>query len=101
MLDFGFVELLMIMVIAVLVMGPNEIPKVMVALGRVVRRVQYVKYAFSQQFEDVMRDADLSDIRKQVNFEAKDFDEAEADEEYLADDPAPSDVADNVEVKDE
>ncbi len=86
MLDFGFVELLMIVVVAVLVIGPSEIPKVMVALGRVVRRVQYVKYAFSQQFEDIMRDADLSDIRKQVNFEAKDFDEDAADAEYS---PAP------------
>ena len=84
MLDFGLAELLMIAVVAVLVIGPNEIPKVMIALGRVFRRIQYVKYAFSQQFEDVMRDADLSDIRKQVNFEEKDFDEEEADAEYLA-----------------
>lgn len=83
MLDFGFVELLMIIVVAVLVIGPSEIPKVMVALGRVVRRIQYVKYAFSQQFEDYMREADLDDIRKQVNFEDKSFDEADEDEAYF------------------
>jgi len=85
MLDFGLVELLLIMVVVVLVIGPEEIPKVMVALGRIVRRLQYVKYAFSQQFEDYMRQADLDDIRHQVNFEHKDFDESEEDDAYFAD----------------
>ena len=89
MLDFGWPELFLIIAIAILVIGPDEIPVVMVTLGRVMRRLSYVRYAISQQFEDVMRDADLDDIRKSVNFEAKDehgndieFDEAAADEEY-------------------
>lgn len=89
MLDFGWPELLLIIAIAILVIGPDEIPVVMVTLGRIMRRLSYVRYAISQQFEDVMRDADLDDIRKSVNFEAKDeqgndieFDEAAADEEY-------------------
>ncbi len=73
MLDFGWPELFLIIAITVLVVGPDDIPKVMVALGRIFRRFQYIKYAISQQFEDVMRDADMDDIRKSVNFEAKDL----------------------------
>ena len=69
MLDFGWTELFLIIAVAVIVIGPKEIPVLMVALGRVVRRLQYIKYAISQQFDDVMRDADLDDIRKSVNFE--------------------------------
>lgn len=80
MLDFGFPELLVIIALAVIVVGPQEIPKIMVALGRIVRRLQYVRYAVSQQFEDFMREHDLADVRDQVNFEARDFDEAEFDE---------------------
>lgn len=85
MLDFGWAELFLIMAVAVLVIGPDEIPKIMVGLGRLVRRFQYVKYAVSRQFDEVMRDADLADIRKQVNFEepAGGFDEAGEDEDYL------------------
>ena len=79
MLDFGFAELLVIVALAVLVIGPQEIPKVMLGLGRVMRRLQYVRYAFSQQFEDFMRENDLEDIRQQVNFEAKEFDEGAED----------------------
>lgn len=83
MLDFGWPELLVIMAVAVLVIGPDEIPVIMVALGRIVRRLQYIRYAFSQQFEDFLKEADLEDIRKQVNFEEKEFDEAGADEEEM------------------
>ncbi|MGH1402826.1 MAG: Sec-independent protein translocase subunit TatA/TatB [Alphaproteobacteria bacterium] len=87
MLDFGWPELFLIIAVAVVVIGPDEIPVIMVALGRVFRRFQYIKFAISQQFDDVMRDADLDDIRKSVNFEAKEtdtFDEAEADEDFIA-----------------
>lgn len=81
MLDFGFPELLVIIALGVVVLGPNEIPKLMIGLGRVVRRLQYMKYAVSQQFEDFMRESDVGDIRSQVNFEEKHFDEAAADED--------------------
>tara|TARA_B100001093_G_C26315327_1_gene795330 strand:- start:243 stop:566 length:324 start_codon:yes stop_codon:yes gene_type:complete len=90
MLDFGWPELLVIIIITVFMIGPDDIPKVMVALGRIFRRIQYIKFALSQQFEDVMRDADLDDIRKSVNFEDRtsddeaEFNEADADEDYIA-----------------
>lgn len=82
MLDFGFSELLLVIAIAVFVIGPEEIPKIMVTLGRITRRLAYIKYAFSQQFEDFMREADLEDIRRRVNFEEdkRGFDEAAHDE---------------------
>lgn len=82
MLDFGWAELLIIVVVGVLVIGPNEIPGLMRGLGRIVRRLQYIRYAFTQQFDDFMQENDLNDIRNSVNFEAKNFDEIEADEEF-------------------
>lgn len=87
MLDFGFSELLLIMAIAIFVIGPQEIPKIMVTLGRVTRRLTYIKYAFSRQFEEFLREADLEDIRKQVNFEQppQGFDEAAEDEGFALD----------------
>ncbi len=83
MLDFGFPELLVIITLTILVIGPKELPVLMRGLGRVVRRLQYVRFAVSQQFEDFMRESDLDDIRKSVNFEEKDFDEAAEDKSYL------------------
>ncbi len=86
MLDFGWPELFVIVALSVLFVGPEELPRVMVVLGRLVRRLQYARYAISQQFEEVMREADLDDIRKSVNFEEgadpELYEDAESDEAY-------------------
>lgn len=88
MFDLGWSEIFLIMVVGVLVVGPEEIPVVMRQLGRVVKRLQYIRYAMTQQFEDIMKDSGLDDMRKQVNFEEQiknaDFDEKSADEEEAA-----------------
>lgn len=95
MLDFGWTELFLIMAVAVMVIGPKELPALMHGLGRIVRRLQYMKFALSQQFDDFMNEADMKDLGRGVNFEApKDstvFDEAAEDEDpaYIIDaDPA-------------
>jgi sec-independent protein translocase protein TatB len=91
MLDFGWPELFVIAIMAVLVIGPQDLPKVMVGVGRLFRRVQYITYAMSQQFDDVMQQADLNHLRDDVNFEAErasdseTFDEEAEDEKFLAD----------------
>jgi len=89
MLDFGWAELLVIAAVGVFVIGPKEIPTLMRTLGRLMRRVQYIKYSISQQFDNYIGD----DISGAVNFEAQrrpmpegheDFDEADEDEELAA-----------------
>lgn len=80
MLGFGWTEFLLTAAVAVLVIGPKDIPKVMYGVGRVIRRVQYVRFAFSQQFEDFLKQHDLDELRRGVNLEAPDTDEAAADE---------------------
>ena len=69
MLDFGWAELLVIVAVAVFVIGPKDIPNIMYGLGRLVRRIQYIKFAVSQQFDDLMNSHDVEEIRKGVNFE--------------------------------
>jgi sec-independent protein translocase protein TatB len=87
MFDVGWSELLLIAAIAVLAIGPKELPVVMRTLGRVMRRLQYARYVFSKQFEDFMEAQDLDDIRNSVNFEAKKIphDVAEDEPEERAD----------------
>ena len=82
MLDFGWAELFVVMAVAVLVIGPNEIPGVMRGLGRLMRRFQYIKHSLSAQFDDFMKD----DAVSAVNFETlpdghEAFDEQAEDED--------------------
>lgn len=87
MLDFGWAELLLIVAVAVFVIGPKDIPKMMYGLGRLVRRVQYIRFAVSQQFDEMMNTGDIEELRKGVNFEtARKADdiaaESEMDEDF-------------------
>jgi Sec-independent protein translocase protein TatA len=82
-LGFSWAEILLTSAVALVVIGPKDIPKVMFELGRVVRRLQYMKFAMSQQFEDFLKEHDLDDLRHGVNFEARDKIEIEADEKYF------------------
>jgi sec-independent protein translocase protein TatB len=83
--DFGWAELLVIIFITVLVVGPKELPVIMRALGRVVRRIQYMRYAVTRQFDDFMKESDLEDLRgRAASEESGDTDaEIEADEDTL------------------
>jgi len=99
MLDFGFPELLVIVAVAVIVIGPQEIPAVMVAIGRLVRRLNYMRFAVSRQFDEFMNDADMGDVADQVNFSRqmsrapKDagFDEAAEDAELASENEVETD----------
>lgn len=88
MFNIGWAEGLVILVVAVFVIGPKELPKMMYGLGRLVRRVQYMKFALSRQFDDVLNQIDLDDLRKN-NVVLPDTDEAAADEESFPPHPHP------------
>ncbi len=81
-------ELLVIAIVAVLVIGPQDMPKALHMLGRMARRLQYIRYAFSRQFDDFLKAHDLDELRHGVNFEAPETDEEKADKDFLDSIPA-------------
>ncbi len=84
MLDFSWSELIVVIVVAVLAVGPKQLPEVLHGLGKVFRRLQYMRYAVTRQFDDFMEQADLREIRDQTRIVTPElFDEAFADEEYI------------------
>ena len=88
MFDLAWSELALIIAVAVLVIGPKEIPQVMYGLGRVMKRMQYMRFAMSHQFEQFMQEQGVKDIGGNVNFEAPDVEEDGKDEpELLNQDP--------------
>lgn len=85
MMGLGWAEILLILAIALFVIGPQDIPKVMYGVGRFVRRLQYVRFAISQQFDDILKAGDIEELRRGVNFETAKTDEQGADAEMLPD----------------
>lgn len=84
MLDFSWSEFLVVLLVAIVAIGPKQIPDVMYGLGRIVRRMQYMRFALTRQFDDFMEQADLKqmqDLTKQMGMPKTSIhDEREGDE---------------------
>lgn len=87
MFDIGWTELLLIGVLILFMFGPEDIPKIMYNLGKVLRRFRYMRYALSSQFEDFMEKAESAgkvpaEKTEQLMRDSHPNDETDADE-YL------------------
>jgi sec-independent protein translocase protein TatB len=67
MFDFDATKLMIVGVLALIVLGPNELPRVMRQLGQLIGKMRRMAGEFQGQFMDAMREAELDDIRKEVN----------------------------------
>lgn len=64
MFDIGGWELALIVVIAVFVIGPKELPATLRTFGRVMARVRSLTTSFRLHVDDMIREAELEDLRK-------------------------------------
>ncbi len=63
MFDFAWSELTIIGVVALVVIGPKDLPKALRAAGQVIRRGRALAREFQNTFEEVVREAELDEIR--------------------------------------
>lgn len=64
MLDFGWTELLMIGVVAVIVIGPKDLPKAMADLAGWVRKLRGMASDFQGQVNDMVKGTELEEVQK-------------------------------------
>ncbi|MEI8395253.1 MAG: Sec-independent protein translocase protein TatB [Rhodospirillaceae bacterium] len=67
MFDIQWSEILVIVVVALIAIGPKDLPKVLFAVGKVVRRARYMASEFQHHFSDMMHEAELSELRRQAD----------------------------------
>jgi len=65
MLDIAPTELLLVAVVALLVIGPKDLPKAMRLVGRWVGRARGVARQFRSGFDAMVREAELAEMEKQ------------------------------------
>jgi len=73
MFDISWTEFLLIGVIALIVIGPKELPTVMRTLGQYTRKIRSMAADFQNQFQEAMREAEMGDLKKQVDDMASDI----------------------------
>jgi sec-independent protein translocase protein TatB len=66
MFDIAWSELLLIAVIALIFIGPKELPQVLHNLGRMTAKLRRSADDFRRQFEDSVREAGYDDLHKNI-----------------------------------
>ncbi|MGY5777108.1 Sec-independent protein translocase protein TatB [Rhizobium sp. LEGMi135b] len=66
MFDIGWSELVVIAVVALVVIGPKELPTTLRTIGKMTARARKVAGEFRAQFDEAMREAELDDVRQTI-----------------------------------
>lgn len=67
MFGLDFSEILIIGVVALIVVGPKELPELMRSVGRWVGRARRMASEFQGQMSEALREADLQDVKQSVD----------------------------------
>ena len=66
MFDFDISKLMVVAIVALAVIPPKDLPRVMRTVGQVLGKMRRMAAEFQGQFMDAMREADLENVRKEL-----------------------------------
>ncbi len=66
MFDLAWSELLLVAVLAIVFIGPKDLPKVLRTLGEYAGKMRAMAREFQTAFDDMARESELDELRKQV-----------------------------------
>ncbi len=66
MLDIGWPELLIVALVTIIVVGPKELPRVLRTVTQMVRKVRAMANEFQSGIDDLAREAELDDLKKDI-----------------------------------
>jgi sec-independent protein translocase protein TatB len=64
MFDIGWSELVVIGVVALIAIGPKELPGVLRTVGQWMRKARRMATEFQGQFQEALREAEMADLKK-------------------------------------
>ncbi|MCF8468625.1 MAG: Sec-independent protein translocase protein TatB [Sneathiella sp.] len=66
MFDIGWSEMMFVVIIAVLVIGPKDLPQAISTIGKYVRKARAMARDFQSGINDLARETELADIKKDL-----------------------------------
>ena len=66
MLDIGWSEMAIVAVVALFIIGPKDLPKVLRTIGRYAGKVKAMAREFQDTIDEAVREADLDEVKKQI-----------------------------------
>ena len=64
--QFGFAELLFVAIVALIVVGPKDLPIMLRRLGQMVSKGRAVADEFRSAFDDIARQTELDELREEI-----------------------------------
>ena len=66
MFDIGWSEMLVIVIVLIVVVGPKDLPKVMRMAGRWAAKARQMASEFQNSLQDMAREAELDDVQREI-----------------------------------
>lgn len=96
MFDIGWTEILVVAVVAIIVVGPKDLPGMLRSLGRYAGKIKRTAGEFRAQFDEAIQDTELDDLRSAVS-EMSDLNPVNEIRDSVTDGLNPlSDIADDI-----
>ncbi|MDX6751771.1 Sec-independent protein translocase protein TatB [Geminicoccaceae bacterium 1502E] len=67
MLDIGWSEMAIVMVVALLVIGPKDLPRVARSIGKWTAKARSMAREFQRSLDDMAREAELTEIKSELD----------------------------------
>ncbi len=67
MLGLDYSKIFIVAVVALIVIGPKDLPRVLRTIGQVVGRMQRIRSALQAQFTELMKEADIDGVKKEFD----------------------------------
>src|ERR1041384_6425443 len=67
MFGIGWSEFVVIGVVALIAIGPKELPGVLRMVGQSLGKIRRMANEFQGQFQEAMREAEMADVKKQID----------------------------------
>ncbi len=67
MFDIGWPEMAVVAVIALIIIGPKDLPRILRYAGRWAGKARKVAREFQRNFDDMVRESELDEVKKSVD----------------------------------
>ena len=66
MLDFSWSHILIVLIVALVVVGPKDLPRLMRLIGQWTNKARAMAGQFRKTFDDMARESELDELRKEI-----------------------------------
>lgn len=67
MFDIGWTEMMVVVLVLILVVGPKDLPKVVRTVGQWTAKARRMSREFTSSLEEIGRETELDDLRRDLN----------------------------------